>query len=116
MHRNGSFAAPPTFDRLKHFYGQLLGARDFQIEQSYFREKLKLHNRCLHGYGVVCGLELTADPPRWPCLPVPVRESAEREEVPEPAAEQSGAEVSGPEQSGAEPPGGAAVGGRAAGG
>lgn len=107
MHRNGSFAAPPTFDRLKYFYGQLLGARDFQIEQSYFREKLKLHNRCLHGYGVVCGLELTADPPRWPCLPVPVRESAEREEVPEPAAEQSGAEVSGPEQSGAEPPGGA---------
>ncbi len=102
MHRNGSFAAPPTFDRLKYFYGQLLGARDFQIEQSYFREKLKLHNRCLHGYGVVCGLELTADPPRYPCAPVAASVAPEQEAAPEPAAEQSGAEQSGAEQSGAE--------------
>jgi hypothetical protein len=42
--------------RLNYFYGQLLGVQDFQIEQDYFRDKLKLHNRCLHGYGVVCGL------------------------------------------------------------
>ena len=44
------------FRRLKYFYGQMLGAHDFQTEQDFFREKLKLHNRCLHGYGVVCGL------------------------------------------------------------
>lgn len=49
----------PEFERLNFFYGQMLGAADFRSEQAYFREKLKLHNRCLHGYGVVCGLEVT---------------------------------------------------------
>ena len=46
----------PEFRRLRYFYGQMLGAPDFQTEQAFFREKIKLHNRCLHGYGVVCGL------------------------------------------------------------
>jgi hypothetical protein len=46
----------PPFDRLNYFYGQMLGALDFRTEQDYFREKLKLHNRFLHGYGVACGL------------------------------------------------------------
>jgi hypothetical protein len=46
----------PELRRLKYFYGQLLSAEDFRTEQDFFREKLKLHNRCLHGYGVVCGL------------------------------------------------------------
>jgi hypothetical protein len=64
-----SLAAVPTFDRLQYFYGQLLGARDFQIEQAYFREKLKLHNRCLHGYGVVCGLEVAIVPQPEECPP-----------------------------------------------
>lgn len=49
------FEAPP-FRRLRYFHGQLLSARDFQREQEYFREKLKLRMRCLLGYGVVCGL------------------------------------------------------------
>jgi len=48
----------PYLDRLNYFYGQMLGVRDFQTEQDYFREKIKLHNRCLHGFGVVCGLEV----------------------------------------------------------
>src|SRR5580693_5334052 len=51
-------AQAPAFDRLNYFYGQLLGAGDFLTEQHYFREKLKLHNRCLHGFGVVCGLDV----------------------------------------------------------
>src|ERR1700730_3531227 len=46
----------PEFRRLKYFFGQMLGAQDLQSEQDYFREKSKLHNRCLHGYGTVCGL------------------------------------------------------------
>ncbi|GLF93374.1 hypothetical protein [Streptomyces yaizuensis] len=49
------FEAPPL-RRLRYFHGQLLGARDFQREQDYLREKLKLRLRCLLGYGVVCGL------------------------------------------------------------
>jgi hypothetical protein len=52
---HGDFAEPP-FRRLSYFHGQLLTARDFQREQEYFREKLKLRMRCLLGYGVVCGL------------------------------------------------------------
>ena len=48
----------PEFRRLRYFHGQLLGARDLQREQEYFREKLKLRMRCLLGYGVVCGLRV----------------------------------------------------------
>lgn len=58
--------------RLNYFYGQLLGVQDFQAEQDYFRDKLKLHNRCLHGYGVVCGL--LVEP-----VPIPKRCTAEEE-------------------------------------
>lgn len=60
----------PQFDRLTYFYGQMLHARDLQLEQAYFREKLKLHNRCLHGWGVVCGLEVTPPPSDPTCEPV----------------------------------------------
>ncbi|EOD63170.1 hypothetical protein [Amycolatopsis vancoresmycina] len=51
------FDAPPL-RRLRYFHGELLSARDFQQEQDYFREKLKLRLRCLLGYGVVCGLHV----------------------------------------------------------
>ena len=59
----------PDFKRLHYFYGQMLGVADFQTEQNFFREKLKLHNRCLHGYGVVCGLKVVPDPKAPPCQP-----------------------------------------------
>lgn len=52
---HGEFDQAP-FRRLRYFHGQMLTARDFQREQEYFREKLKLRMRCLLGYGVVCGL------------------------------------------------------------
>jgi hypothetical protein len=64
-------ATVPSFDRLNYYYGQLLGAGDFLAEQRYFREKLKLHNRCLHGYGVVCGLEVLVPPPATPPVTTP---------------------------------------------
>jgi hypothetical protein len=59
-------AIVPSFDRLNYYYGQLLSAADFIAEQRYFREKLRLHNRCLHGYGVVCGLEVRVPQPTTP--------------------------------------------------
>lgn len=59
----------PEFKRLNYFYGQMLGAADFRAEQDYFREKMKLHNRCLHGYGVVCGLRVVPVPEEEPCAP-----------------------------------------------
>ncbi|HEX5143947.1 MAG TPA: hypothetical protein VFW21_08770 [Mycobacterium sp.] len=52
----------PDFLRLTYFHGQMLAATDFQREQAYFVEKLRLRNRCLHGYGVACGLEVSSVP------------------------------------------------------
>jgi hypothetical protein len=65
----------PEFRRLKYTYGQLLGVADFQAEQNYFREKQRLHNRCLHGFGVVCGLLIHPVPPPLDCVPVTVKEA-----------------------------------------
>lgn len=59
---NGNCATLPELKRLNYFYGQMLGVHDLRTEQAYFREKAKLHNRCLHGYGTVCGLMLVAAP------------------------------------------------------
>ena len=70
----------PDLRRLRYFHGQMLGAHDFQREQNYFREKLKLRNRCLHGYGVVCGLHVEAVPPDQPCGPDPERDREERQQ------------------------------------
>jgi hypothetical protein len=50
----------PDLRRLRYFHGQMLGAHDFRREQEYFIERLKLRNRCLHGWGVVCGLHVTS--------------------------------------------------------
>jgi hypothetical protein len=59
----------PRFERVKYFYGQLLGVREFQTEQDFFYEKHRLHNRYLHGYGVICGLEVEPCRSHDPCEP-----------------------------------------------
>jgi len=61
------------FTRMKYFFGQMLSADDFSLEQRFFQEKLKLHNRCLHGYGTVCGLVVNP-------LPIPKSCTAAEEE------------------------------------
>jgi hypothetical protein len=53
----------PRLARLNYFFGQVLGPDDLRVEQAYFHEKLRLHNRCLHGFGVVCGLLVEPEPP-----------------------------------------------------
>jgi hypothetical protein len=50
---------PSKFKRLKYYRGMLLTEEDLREEQTYYREKLRLHNR-LHGNGVVWGLLLKA--------------------------------------------------------
>jgi hypothetical protein len=50
---------PKPFDRLRFFNGRLLTAGDFALEQNYFRSKQKLHNRALHGFGIVAGLKVS---------------------------------------------------------
>lgn len=57
----------PDFLRLNYFHGQMLAASDFRGEQAYFVEKLRLRNRCLHGYGVACGLHVSPIPPAESC-------------------------------------------------
>ena len=39
--------------RLNHFHGLRLESEDFETGERYHQEKRKLHNRCLHGWGVV---------------------------------------------------------------
>lgn len=51
-----------TTERLRYFTGRHMTARDFQDEQSYHRGYRHLHNRMLHGWGIVCGLEVRPHP------------------------------------------------------
>jgi hypothetical protein len=50
------------FCRNNYFTGKLLTARDLSLEQRYMRDKLRLHHRVLHGWGVVCGLRVKPHP------------------------------------------------------
>ena len=43
---------------VNYFPRQLITADDMRAEREYFREKLRRHNRMLHGWGVVCGCEV----------------------------------------------------------
>ena len=68
----------PELRRLQYFYGQMLTSADLQEEQRYFREKLRLMHRCVHGYGVLCGLRVVPDPGDERCDP---RTDREREKL-----------------------------------
>lgn len=56
---NKRMSDPKPFERLRYFYGRMLTAGDFELEQNYFRGKQKLHNRALHGFGIVSGLRVS---------------------------------------------------------
>jgi hypothetical protein len=51
-----------ALERVNYFPRQLLTADDMVADQDYFRAKLRRHNRFLHGWGVVCGLEVSPSP------------------------------------------------------
>lgn len=70
----------PDLIRTHYFHGQLLDAHDFATEQAYHRERLNLHQRCLHGYGVVCGLLVEPHPPPDDCEPRSGAEAADLEQ------------------------------------
>jgi hypothetical protein len=50
-----------SLERSRFFPRQLVGPDDLTQDQIYFREKLRRHNRMLHGWGIVCGACVTAD-------------------------------------------------------
>jgi hypothetical protein len=49
-------------ERVNYFPRQLLTVEDMVTERDYFLQKQRRHNRFLHGWGVVCGLKVTAAP------------------------------------------------------
>ena len=49
-------------ERNRYFTGKYLTARDFADEQTYFLSRHRLHNRLLHGWGIVCGLKVVHHP------------------------------------------------------
>jgi len=51
-----------TLERVHYFTRQLMTADDMIVEQEYFRQKLRRHNRYLHGWGITCGCAVFADP------------------------------------------------------
>jgi hypothetical protein len=51
-----------TLERVRYFPRQLLTADDLIADSEYFREKMRRHNRHLHGWGTVCGLAVGAAP------------------------------------------------------
>lgn len=62
MGYNGEFEKGSGSNQLEHtryFSRQLITADDLSQDQNYYREKQRMHNRLLHGYGIVCGLEVT---------------------------------------------------------
>jgi hypothetical protein len=52
----------PVTERNRYFTGKPMTARDFIAEQHYFLSRHQLHNRLLHGWGVVCGLAVGHHP------------------------------------------------------
>ena len=49
----------PSLVRPQYASGMILTARDLQAEQEYHIQKRRMHNRCLHGCRVACGLGVT---------------------------------------------------------
>jgi len=52
----------PSLERNRYFTGKFMTARDFQGEQDYTRSRQQLHNRMMHGWGIVSGLEVRPNP------------------------------------------------------
>jgi len=52
----------PVFCRNSYYRGKLLTERDFNDEQRYGIDKMRLHQLWLHGWGVVCGLIVKPHP------------------------------------------------------
>ena len=50
------------FVKNNYFTGKMMGASDFITETHFHQEKLRLHQVRLHGWGVVCGLNVLQHP------------------------------------------------------
>lgn len=50
-----AFRQEGVLERPRYFARQLMTPEELILEQDYFRDKMRRHNRLLHGWGVVCG-------------------------------------------------------------
>ncbi len=50
-----------ALERARFFRGKVLTLEDLELTQQYFRERFKRHNRSLHGFGIVSGLNVTVN-------------------------------------------------------
>lgn len=53
-------------ERPRYFPRKLITDAEMTLEQDYFRNRLRLHNRMLHGWGVVCGAIVCTVPKTTP--------------------------------------------------
>jgi hypothetical protein len=51
-----------TSERNRYFTGKFMAARDFAADTDYLLDHHRLHNRLLHGWGIVCGLRVERHP------------------------------------------------------
>jgi hypothetical protein len=61
-----------VLERPRYFPRQMITADEMTLEQHYFRDKMRRHNRLLHGWGVVCDAKVcpvidaqTGEPTPW---------------------------------------------------
>ncbi|MEU7000201.1 hypothetical protein [Nonomuraea sp. NPDC046570] len=57
-------AGSDTLERPRYFPRQLITPDDLTLEADYFRDRMRRHNRYLHGWGVVCGALVCVVPAR----------------------------------------------------
>jgi hypothetical protein len=53
------------FERPRYFPRQLITPDDMNLAQDYLRNRIRRHNRLLHGWGVVCGASVTPAKEAW---------------------------------------------------
>lgn len=49
-------------ERPRYYARQLITDETLRLEQKYFIDKMRRHNRLMHGYGVVCGAQICLSP------------------------------------------------------
>jgi len=58
----GDSSCDGTLERPRYFARQLVTPTELNLEAGYFLDRLRRHNRMLHGWGVVCGAQICQVP------------------------------------------------------
>lgn len=58
----GDMACDGTLERPRYFARQLVTPTELNLEAGYFLDRMRRHNRMVHGWGVVCGAQVCQVP------------------------------------------------------